>query len=324
MLVLLFDRTKKSLSLFNNLCLPCRGKIGILLSCDRVRKNIFSGVWQLGNLMLDFIWRDMKRVEYLSCNKQELNTRPFGGGCISFFPSWPLRTFLQRLFFKQSEPPKPQSSIQSSGCLIDIKNFRNKPEPRSAIAALIFLGFFIAIMLNLSNSRLLLVDDFVNTQVTRIQANLLVEIAKGIGFAFESPNVVFYIIIFCGILFIRGKTKEFFLLSISGILTSILVYSAKILTTRARPVNRLIEKADYSFPSGHACVSVVFFGVLIFLALRYLRPTQKIAAIIPCVLLILIIGFSRVYLNVHWFSDCLGGFVFGLFLLFGVNCWFES
>jgi hypothetical protein len=47
--------------------------------------------------MLDFIWTD-KRVKYLSCKKQELNTRLFGGGCISFFPSWPLRS-LRRGFF---------------------------------------------------------------------------------------------------------------------------------------------------------------------------------------------------------------------------------
>jgi undecaprenyl-diphosphatase len=205
-----------------------------------------------------------------------------------------------------------------------MKTFHKKPEPRSAIIALISLGVFTAIMLNLSCSCLLLIDDSINTQVTRIQTPLFVEIAKGIGIAFESPNVVYLIIIVCGILFIKRLKKEFILLSSTGIMTSVLVYTVKILAERARPINRLIEKTDYAFPSGHACVSVIFFGVLILLALKYLRPTQKIAAIIPCVLLILIIGFSRVYLNVHWFSDVIEGFSFGMFLFFGVYSWLES
>jgi undecaprenyl-diphosphatase len=205
-----------------------------------------------------------------------------------------------------------------------MKTFHKKPEPRSAIIALISLGVFTAIMLNLSCSYLLLIDDSVNTQVTRIQTPLFVEIAKGIGIAFESPNVVYLIIIVCGILFIKRMKKEFLLLSLTGILTSALVYTVKILAERARPINRLIEKTDYAFPSGHACVSVIFFGFMIYMAFKYIKPGTRVAFIIPSVLLILIIGLSRVYLNVHWFSDVIGGFSFGMFLFFGVYCWLEG
>lgn len=68
-------------------------------------------------------------------------------------------------------------------------------------------------------------------------------------------------------------------------------------------------KAGYSFPSGHSMVSMAFYGLLIYFA--YTKIQNKNLRNIVCItltLLIVSIGFSRIYLGVHYASDVLAGF----------------
>jgi undecaprenyl-diphosphatase len=85
---------------------------------------------------------------------------------------------------------------------------------------------------------------------------------------------------------------------------------------RSRPdkVLRLIQVGGYSFPSGHSMGSMLLFGglayVLFFSVQRHWA--LRIAGIFFCLLAVLMIGASRVYLGVHYLSDVAGGFVAGL------------
>jgi undecaprenyl-diphosphatase len=67
-----------------------------------------------------------------------------------------------------------------------------------------------------------------------------------------------------------------------------------------------------SFPSGHAMTSIVVYGTLAFLIAR-LAPTRLLRRLTwaLAILVILLIGWSRLYLGVHWPSDVLAGFVMG-------------
>ena len=91
---------------------------------------------------------------------------------------------------------------------------------------------------------------------------------------------------------------------------------------RARPdLHRLIEIGGYSFPSGHATNAMTVYGILSFLSWRHI-PTSwgRKLLILFSTIMILTIGFSRIYLGVHYPSDVLGGYFAGAFWL-SVSIW---
>lgn len=88
----------------------------------------------------------------------------------------------------------------------------------------------------------------------------------------------------------------------------------KALIERPRPeANRLLEETSLSFPSGHAMSSIAFYGFLIYLSWRLTpgKPLLRWLITLVLLLLILAIGFSRVYLGVHYPSDVLAGYAAG-------------
>ena len=90
----------------------------------------------------------------------------------------------------------------------------------------------------------------------------------------------------------------------------------KILVHRFRPELSLIKETSFSFPSAHATLAIIFFSVLLYSLLEEIKkPKNKAALGIGIGLIVLLIGFSRIYLGVHWLSDVLGGFSLGLFTI---------
>ena len=90
----------------------------------------------------------------------------------------------------------------------------------------------------------------------------------------------------------------------------------KLVFQRARPMGGVVDPlpATYSFPSGHALVSTVAYGLAALIVARlYPRLRPLVLAATP--LWLLLIGFSRVYLGVHWPTDVLAGFAAGGLLL---------
>lgn len=82
---------------------------------------------------------------------------------------------------------------------------------------------------------------------------------------------------------------------------------------RERPnILRLVSESSYSFPSGHAMVNMALYAILIIYAFKFLESKKlKIPLIIGMTLLIVAIGFTRVYLGVHYAGDILGGWLVG-------------
>ncbi len=83
---------------------------------------------------------------------------------------------------------------------------------------------------------------------------------------------------------------------------------------RPRPVftNPLATAESWSFPSGHAMESAILYGLLAYFLLLGVRSRAgRIAIIVAAIVLLLLIGLSRLYLGVHFFSDVAGGYAAG-------------
>ena len=98
---------------------------------------------------------------------------------------------------------------------------------------------------------------------------------------------------------------------------------------RARPeALHLVEAWGYSFPSGHAMVSLCFYGMIAFLISRNIHSWRgRIAIGAIAVLLISGIGISRIYLGVHYPSDVIAGYAAGAtWLAFSISLlmWWEQ
>ncbi|MHB1769545.1 MAG: LssY C-terminal domain-containing protein [Minisyncoccota bacterium] len=92
-------------------------------------------------------------------------------------------------------------------------------------------------------------------------------------------------------------------------------FLAKIAVHRPRPENAVYLEHSYSFPSGHAMVSVVLYGFLAYTLLRFQGWRRKVNVFFSCLVVILAIGFSRLYLGVHYLSDVWAGYLLGLLVL---------
>ncbi len=88
----------------------------------------------------------------------------------------------------------------------------------------------------------------------------------------------------------------------------------KDLFARPRPhfEHPLVVETSYSFPSGQAMASLVVYGMLAYFATLASKGRGKRAVWVGgAAVLVVLIGFSRLYLGAHYVSDVVGGFVAG-------------
>ena len=115
-------------------------------------------------------------------------------------------------------------------------------------------------------------------------------------------------------------------LSVSAILATSIQKALKMSFHRARPelAIHLINQGGYSFPSGHSFTNFIFYGMVIFLCRQKIKNgtiANLITVLLSC--LIFLIGFSRIYLGVHFPTDVLGGWALGLCVLLVFICGLE-
>jgi undecaprenyl-diphosphatase len=109
----------------------------------------------------------------------------------------------------------------------------------------------------------------------------------------------------------RGRKISAALLVVSTAGGLVLTTALKALFQRSRPelFDTGYTASFYSFPSSHATVAVGFYGTLTLLLAWRLRGLWRWAVIAIGVLLVLLIGFSRLYLGVHYPTDILAGYL---------------
>lgn len=137
--------------------------------------------------------------------------------------------------------------------------------------------------------------------------------ALGFTYLGNWSTVVVVTILAAAWLAYRGKRRAALLLLIASFSGRLLVILEKAYFARLRPEEnlRLAEVHYQSFPSGHAANSMIVYLAIALLAFD--DPMHRRWAVAGALLLTFLIGLSRPMLGVHWPSDVVAGWAFGLF-----------
>ena len=105
----------------------------------------------------------------------------------------------------------------------------------------------------------------------------------------------------------------------------VMMFLMKFIFHRIRPENPLLyEAAGFSFPSGHALMSVTFYGLILYILIKDQdKLWTRLLFSLLFITIIIAIGLSRIYLRVHYASDVIAGFTLG-FVWLMISLWILS
>lgn len=166
------------------------------------------------------------------------------------------------------------------------------------------------------------IDQAILLMLKQLQTPLLDQIMRGWTFLGKPSFLVVICVLTGGWLLIRRSPSEATTLTIAAVGALGLNLLLKTLFARARPQlwEQAVDVNFYSFPSGHAMVSLVIYGLIGYLLSKQFPQWWGAIASVT-VILILGIGFTRLYLGVHWPTDIIAGYAAGIVWL--VACIFS-
>ena len=139
---------------------------------------------------------------------------------------------------------------------------------------------------------------------------------------FGAGDVILFIAAIVTIfLIIKRRKSHIFMLWIILAGNILSAYILKSTIQKSRPLGGIVEETLFSFPSAHAVLSAAFYGFLIYLIFQSGKNRSfKFFGSAGLLILIILIGFSRLYLGVHYLSDVMAGYLLGgLWLLAGIK-----
>ena len=174
-------------------------------------------------------------------------------------------------------------------------------ENRMIIVLSIALLVFVYLLQNVMSGDIRRIDGIAyQFFVVRLRRDWLTPIMQ--SFTSLSAPVVLAVMLIVVAAFAPGRMPGRFAVALN--------YALKEIVQRPRPEGfRLIAETGYSFPSGHSMVAVAFYGFLIWLIIRFEEDRlQRWIWSLALFFVVIMIGISRVYLGVHYFSDVVAGY----------------
>lgn len=151
-------------------------------------------------------------------------------------------------------------------------------------------------------------DRIVSETVARWHTPVLTAFFKGITFLGETH---WFVAMCMMVLVLARPWSRGIAFTTNALIIGGLNHLLKFLFARPRPdaTQRLIEVGGYSFPSGHSMAAMGIYGLLVYAVWRSDWPVRRKRIVMTALILLIgLIGFSRIYLRVHYPSDVLGGF----------------
>ena len=173
----------------------------------------------------------------------------------------------------------------------------------------------------LSKDSIIYVDHIIANLMFQWRTHGLIDFFTWITYLGRGPVVVAVVLVIAILFLLYRRYDDLiaFFVSLSGSLT--FLWLGKLAFHRPRPDIALYLESTYSFPSGHATIAVSLYGFLGYLLIHYGSTLRaKLNIFFATTMLILGIGFSRIYLGEHYLSDVYAGFLLGtLWVIIGVT-----
>jgi membrane protein DedA with SNARE-associated domain/membrane-associated phospholipid phosphatase len=137
----------------------------------------------------------------------------------------------------------------------------------------------------------------------------------------KTQVILVFMAVSVGLLGIWRKTYYIFSLLIAAAGSEAFTYLGKLAFHRPRPTLAVYAEHSFSFPSGHATIAVAFYGMVAYFLMRFDQSwNRRVNIFFVTILLIIAIGFSRIYLGVHYLSDVWSGYLVGaMWLIIAVS-----
>lgn len=187
---------------------------------------------------------------------------------------------------------------------------KNKRSDKIFLLILLFIFIGIGLLVRNTHEGLaidLKILEFIHTDIDPV----IFKIMDSISFIGSSKFLIPAIGIVIIFMIYRKRYHISKLLVFSTLGSWILNYLLKFVFNRTRPVDfSLIEQGGLSYPSGHSMVSMSMYLSIAYLLIKYRNTNRRLSYAIALIL-VFIMGFSRLYLGVHWPTDIIGGFIMG-------------
>jgi undecaprenyl-diphosphatase len=231
-----------------------------------------------------------------------------------------LRLFMSWVFSLFSTRPRINSFVQRySGGINFLKKRTYKFSfiglPLTLSSILVGVGVFVATGLvdHLLTPTIIFIDQRVGQMLFLHRYDFFVHLFKFITF-FGTVWVVPVVTVVFSILLLFKKKYAYIVPLYLGVIGSVvMVFLIKMWVGRPRPSGiAMYQEYLFSFPSLHSVEAVVLYGYIAYVIIVLVKKwTTKMNVFFGSVLFILAIGFSRLYLGVHFLSDVVGGYVLG-------------
>jgi len=190
------------------------------------------------------------------------------------------------------------------------------------IFSLIFLTLFCITFVLINDGFFHKTDELVNSYFSTPSNTFFTNLSLILSFVFDPLSIiVISSIIFIFLFSHRFKRDSLFFLAVS-LLGGILILGFKEIFRIIRPDN--LYESGFSFPSGHATISIILFCSLVYFLFKHSKSNYKYLISILVFFFVILLDFSRLYLGVHWFSDIIGGVFLGAFLFLFAVYFFEK
>jgi membrane-associated phospholipid phosphatase len=223
---------------------------------------------------------------------------------------------IARVYKKRETARQPFSLGLNRDYKSDVPTVNDKLHDHRVILLVSLMFLFGFLLVATLRSSFVTLDLNVNAWAASINKDSFTAVAEGISIIFDTNGLVILSAVLAAVFSVKNRWQYGVLLigAIGGI--ALIVAASKMFIMSPRPLNEIIHLTDYSFPSGHVAGNVVFFGILTYFAWKnWTSARTKWSTGHTYIATIVLIGFGRIYLNVHWFSDVVAGFLLGAFWL---------